>query len=176
MVRKRIPINVELARSRIASSSWRSKVVVDPDTSCHLWTGSLGSNGYGQVRLKMRLVKAHRVSWVADHGVDVPEELELDLLCRVRSCVNPSHLEAVTRKTNLLRGEGIGAKCARKTHCVRGHLIPETRGTCSECTRERDVLVSRACRHLGLTHPQYARAYGKARATAEAILRDAGLL
>lgn len=34
----------------------------------------------------------------------IPVGLDLDHLCRVRSCVNPDHLEPVTRAENLRRG------------------------------------------------------------------------
>jgi len=63
---------------------------------------------------------AHRISYELLKG-DIPEGLDLDHLCRNRGCVNPDHLEPVTRKENLLRGNTIPAKHARKTHCPQGH-------------------------------------------------------
>ncbi len=45
----------------------------------------------------------------------IPEGLEIDHLCRVRNCINPEHLEAVTQRENFLRGIAV------KTHCKRGH-------------------------------------------------------
>lgn len=44
----------------------------------------------------------------------VPAELQLDHLCRVTSCVNPMHLESVTRSENLKRGIGIGGRRANQ--------------------------------------------------------------
>lgn len=55
----------------------------------------------------------------------VPNGLELDHLCRVRHCVNPNHLEPVTRKENVLRGAGISAQNSRKVYCKRGHKFTE---------------------------------------------------
>ncbi|MGI9502698.1 MAG: HNH endonuclease [Geminicoccaceae bacterium] len=87
---------------------------------------------------------AHRVSYEALVSA-IPEGLELDHLCRVRCCVNPIHLEPVTTRTNNLRGNGIAAMNALKTHCPRGHpysgehLYVCSRGHrhCRTCGRER---------------------------------------
>lgn len=51
--------------------------------------------------------------------------LEIDHLCRNRKCVNPLHLEAVTRKTNVLRGVSPSAKNAVKTTCAKGHMFDD---------------------------------------------------
>lgn len=53
----------------------------------------------------------------------VPNGLELDHLCRVRNCVNPSHLEPITHRENVLRGKTIAAARAAQTHCVNGHPL-----------------------------------------------------
>ena len=50
----------------------------------------------------------------------MPRGLELDHLCRVRSCVNPEHLEPVTHKVNMQRGPRLMREMT-KTHCLRGH-------------------------------------------------------
>jgi hypothetical protein len=49
------------------------------------------------------MVIAHRLSYEWLVG-PVPEGMELDHLCRVRHCVNPSHLEVVTHSVNVIRG------------------------------------------------------------------------
>jgi hypothetical protein len=113
---------------------------------CWVWTAGL-SHSYGSFGVGARKqVPAHKWAYEQEHG-PVPEGLELDHLCRNHACVNPSHLEAVTHQENLLRGEGISARCARKTHCLRGHPFEEantyrtTKGTrgCRTCKRERDA-------------------------------------
>jgi len=92
---------------------------------CWLWTAGLNGNGYGQfhdAKPPTESTLAHRRSYTRLVG-PVPEGLELDHLCRVRHCVNPSHLEPVTGRTNKLRGNGYGARAARKTHCPQGHRL-----------------------------------------------------
>lgn len=81
---------------------------VDPATGCWVWAKHVRPNGYGQVGPSRRAVHsgsalAHRVYYEAEVG-PVPAGLELDHLCQRRSCVNPAHLEAVTRSENMLRG------------------------------------------------------------------------
>jgi hypothetical protein len=94
---------------------------IDFTASCWLWTGSFDSGGYGRLRIGQRKYSlAHRFSYQLFVG-PVPEGLHLDHLCRVRSYVNPEHLEPVTRKENILRGMGAAAANARKTHCPAGH-------------------------------------------------------
>jgi hypothetical protein len=55
-----------------------------------------------------------------------------------------SHLEPVTQRENLLRGETIVATCAEKTHCDRGHefdllntyWLPSGARNCRMCRRD----------------------------------------
>lgn len=108
---------------------------------CWEWTGARAGTGYGSIRQYNRARPAHIVSWEYANG-SVPEGRELDHLCRVRHCVNPSHLEPVTRLTNVRRGRGHGSE----THCPKGHSYDDayTYTTasgvirqCRTCRRER---------------------------------------
>lgn len=97
---------------------------VNRTDSCWLWTGSL-SNGYGNCRFRGRTRGAHQVAYELRVG-PVPDGLQLDHLCRVRACVNPAHLEAVTQQVNIFRGASPVAANAAKTHCANGHeFTPE---------------------------------------------------
>ena len=119
---------------------------------CWQWTGVTTRLGYGSVSVDGITKSAHRVVYEALVG-PVPPECGLDHLCRNRSCVNPDHLEPTTHRENVLRGEGIAAKNARKTHCIVGHpftgdnLIIRGNGRqCRECGRKRSREYMRALR------------------------------
>lgn len=100
------------------------KVSPEPNSGCWLWTASLDSHGYGQIMTPDQKPKrAHRVLYQCVKG-DVAANLDLDHLCRNRGCVNPDHLEPVTRSVNLRRGIGprkTKERFAQKTGCMNGH-------------------------------------------------------
>lgn len=88
---------------------------------CWIWTASRTSSGYGQLACRPGPPqRAHRIAYVLIVG-PIPEGLELDHVCRVRACVNPAHLEPVTNIENIMRGESVPARNARKTECAHGH-------------------------------------------------------
>jgi HNH endonuclease len=90
---------------------------------CWLWTGAL-VDGYGAIygALEGGTKKAHRVTYELSVG-PIPPGLQLDHLCRVRHCVRPSHLEPVTQRENIYRGQAPPSINASKTHCDHGHLL-----------------------------------------------------
>lgn len=107
---------------------------------CWEWTGYVMSpetpgKGHGRVRVDGRKVLVHR--WVWEHLVGpIPAHLELDHLCRNNRCCNPDHLEPVTHRVNVLRGNAPAAHHARQTHCGQGHeFTPENTKTDSRGNR-----------------------------------------
>jgi len=83
------------------------------------------TKGYGQYRhTPQRQGTAHVAAFEALTGT-VPEDSQLDHLCRNRACCNPAHLEAVTCKQNLMRGLTRAAANSAKTHCWRGHTLAD---------------------------------------------------
>lgn len=98
---------------------------VNKTDTCWLWTGRLNKPapmGYGRLSIKGNEIIAHHVSYILAKG-DIPEGKEIDHLCRVRQCVRPDHLEAVTGKENKRRGFSPLAINSRKTHCPRKHPL-----------------------------------------------------
>lgn len=93
---------------------------------CWEWTGTITCLGYGQFYTGKKKVSAHILSWSLATQREVPIGFELDHTCRNRGCVNPEHLEVVTHRENVLRGESLMSRNAAKTHCKRGHLLDET--------------------------------------------------
>lgn len=102
---------------------------VDKSGDCWIWKANDKTSRYGRFETRgqhgRRKVAAHRIAWELLRGL-VPDGMELDHLCRNTRCVNPDHLEPVTHRVNVLRGEGICARRLRRTHCPHGHeLTPE---------------------------------------------------
>lgn len=87
-----------------AERFWR-KVTGGDVTDCWEWQGYVMPNGYGQFGASRgRIVLAHR--WSYEYMRDtIPAGLDIDHLCANRRCVNPWHLEPVTRTVNLARQE-----------------------------------------------------------------------
>ncbi|MFF7795635.1 HNH endonuclease [Streptomyces sp. NPDC007991] len=128
------------------------------DAGCWIYTGHLDRYGYGRISYEGKSREAYRIAY--EHSVGpVPAGMELDHLCRVRQCVNPNHLEAVSPATNKLRSNSFGGVNARKTACVHGHpYTSENTGYqnngkyryCKEC-RRRTNRSNRQRRQKGQT-------------------------
>lgn len=91
-------------------------------TPCWISNRSPQPNGYTKIGINNRTMLTHRVAYEAWHG-PIPAGLVIDHLCRNRKCCNPDHLEPVTTRENLLRGETLTASEAMQTHCIHGHAL-----------------------------------------------------
>ena len=111
---------------------FEQKYIPEPNSGCWLWTACVNRLGYGTIGVGSRsdgslrtAVPAHRVGYELYRG-SIPDGLTIDHLCRVRCCVNPDHLEAVSQGVNTLRGRSASSLNAAKTHCPRGHEFNES--------------------------------------------------
>ena len=111
-----------LARSTPEERFW-AKVYLPPCADdCWLWIAGKNERGYGTfMPPRTRHGYAHRYSYELTHGA-IPAGLDLDHTCRTHSCVNPSHLRAVTTRINCIENsDSPSALNAQRTHCIRGH-------------------------------------------------------
>jgi hypothetical protein len=104
------------------------------DLGCWTWTGPLAPNGYGQINAWNKRWLVHRLAHTVMVGT-IPDGYQVDHLCRVRNCINPEHLEAVTQAENLRR------QGAAVEKCPRGHAYTD-----SNTYRAPSSPSSRRCR------------------------------
>jgi len=107
---------------------------------------SLDRDGYGRYKPAERqgISRAHQFAYIEWIG-PIPVGLVVDHLCRNRACCNPAHLEPVTNRENLMRGDTAAARLAAQTHCIHGHefskdntyIKPEGTRACKACLRRR---------------------------------------
>ena len=112
---------------------------------CWQWLGFHDKDGYGRLHYKGIFTGAHRVAYEEVFG-QIPTGMEPDHLCRNRGCPNPNHLEPVTTRVNIMRGQGHAPRNAAKTHCTPGghpfsgdnlYVQPDGKRVCRQCKRDR---------------------------------------
>lgn len=139
-----------------------SKVDKRGPDECWPWIGGMGTHGYGVLYWKGRVEPGHRVS-MDIHGVEMPEGMFVDHICRNRPCVNPAHLRVVTPTVNgLENNSNPWAKNKGKTHCKHGHEFteestrwtrhPGSRFLCRNCKicGAMDAKANKRAKELGL--------------------------
>lgn len=130
-------------------------ILIEPFTNCWIWTGALYPGGYGAMgrgRSTEGIMRVHRFAYEFFRGPITPG-LEPDHLCRVRCCANPWHLELVTRRENILRGNHPTAIRFRTGLCKYGHSMADAydygRGrTCRTCCLLRYKSAERHTRYV----------------------------
>ena len=118
------------------------------DDGCWLWTGLVSAGGYGKTAIRRKTLAAPRVFYAHFTG-QIPDSHVIVQTCRNRRCVNPEHLEAVTPGARTLRGNSMAAINARKTVCLRGHvlvganlqILPDGRRQCITCRNLRSRIL-----------------------------------
>jgi hypothetical protein len=121
-------------------------VVIQPG-DCWLWSGHVSSTGYGYFRYETSYhahIAAHRL-----FKGPIPEGYHIDHLCRVRHCVNPDHLEAVTPSQNQLRRPWKACDRLHPLEPARPGIRYDGRVECYECQRAREQARREARRAAG---------------------------
>lgn len=141
--------------SQAGTAAYFQERIAVRESGCVEWTGTLSDDGYGRMlvgyKAHGRPIRRYAHVWSFEMWVGpVPPGLELDHLCRNRACVNPAHLEPVTRMVNVHRGVLPALMRTRALHptrpllafCARGHEMAganvgrnEKRRWCRECKR-----------------------------------------
>lgn len=158
------------AAAAVFSERFQSKI--NRTDECWLWTAAISTGGYGvfMVRKGESMKYAHRLAHSAYTETDIPAGQVSDHLCRVRSCVNPEHIEIVSQSANLRRG----LNGRLKTTCAAGHpwiehrvTRPDGKSRCALCARARNAAVtaavSRAASSLGMAEKEFRSKYGRSK-------------
>lgn len=118
--------------NRYLSAEVRFWMKVEKTEGCWHWRGAFRRGKYGMFCNQARLLLPHRFAYELCVG-PIPDGLTIDHLCGNKLCVNPAHLEPVTRGENARR-YGLGL-----TACAQGH-------TYDEANTYRDRYGYRSCR------------------------------
>jgi hypothetical protein len=108
-------MTAHLAKTATFQDRLFNRLVIQP-SGCVEWTGAK-FQGYGRIKRGAQSVLTHRAMYELMEG-SIPDDLELDHLCRNPACANVAHLEPVSHAINMARGVR-----AAKTHCLRGHPL-----------------------------------------------------
>jgi len=121
---------------------------------CIIWTGCLNSRRYGQIYVKdkgMQLI--HRVAYKLHYGeLSLPDDVQLDHLCRTTQCFNPGHLEAVNQSINMKRAYRDNPRL-KLTHCRKGHLYTDT-----------NIILNHGCRQCRICYNKWQMGYRQKKA------------
>jgi len=90
-----------------------------PENGCMIWTGAKGSGGYGKFGNGSQVVKAIRWIYERLRG-PIPQGHHLHHLCRRADCVNPDHVQPLTRQNHAALGP-FNPWQRHLTHCKHGH-------------------------------------------------------
>ncbi len=130
---------IEPVRERLARFS-----IPEPNSGCVLWLGDT-NKGYGVLWDGKKRLYAHRLAYEVAIG-PIPDGLDVDHLCSTTACLNPEHLDPVTRSENSRRR---WVRYRAKGICKNGHLRTEgnltSNGRCLTCRRkaQRDYVERR---------------------------------
>lgn len=138
------------------------QVSPEPNTGCWLWVG-LSCGEYGYVRVGSRRVPAHRAAYEATHGPIHPLKV-VDHLCGEKLCINPAHLEEVTRSENVRRGQPQGGNGRGRFKALRQGKTNRTLMQPIRLTKDEKELLEEAATMEGVGVSTWLRLLGLAAA------------
>lgn len=100
-------------RGPLQERFWRS---VNKTATCWVWTRSVNTWGYGQIRNeKGTYTTAHRISWRLHRG-EIPEGQAVLHTCDNTRCVRPDHLFLGSQADNMRDKVGKGRQAKGERH------------------------------------------------------------
>ncbi len=138
---------------------WTHVDCSDGPGACWLWAGHVGENGYGITRVKGKQYKAHRVSYLIEHGRIDNDRFVLHR-CDFRACVNPEHLFLGTPKDN----SQDAVKKGRNTK-LYGERNGKAKLTRQKVRAIKRLLADKADGRCDLRQYEIARRFGVSEAT-----------
>ena len=133
-------------KKELTTRFWEKVSGLDNPDGCWTWIAYKNCWGYGKFEVDGEATSAHRLAYQLCIG-PIPDDLEVDHLCRNPACVNPAHLELVPHAENVRRGDNWSKGWERYvTHCPQGHeytpdnLVKQglsNKRKCKTCHRER---------------------------------------
>ena len=129
-------------------------------SGCWQWIGAKTPQGYGSFWTGKFNSLAHRVAWKLMVGL-IPDNMTIDHLCRNKLCINPNHLEVVTLRENILRGDNACSNNYKKTHCSKGH--PLVAGIRPQKTEHRGcpICIKEKSQEWKINHRKHLHEYDK---------------
>lgn len=89
----------EVAARKLATKEQLFLTKAIKSEGCWGWSGTLSPTGYTTLNAERKKWFGHRVSFEMHIG-PIPDGFDIDHKCHNKSCTNPDHLQAVSRKEN----------------------------------------------------------------------------
>lgn len=113
-------------------------------TPCWVWRGYVGAHGYGCTGTDL----AHRYFYRKYVG-PIPKGLVRHHACNLKTCVNPDHLEPISKRENSLRAGGSVRTGTTNTAATRATYFQEDRGYLTRCWIWQGRIDYTGCSRLG---------------------------
>ena len=131
------------------------------ESECWLWMGSMGSGGYGQVRVSKRLLRTHRVAWELTNG-SIPDGKVVCHRCDNPRCCNPHHLFLGSQQENVADMISKGRN-ASTIEIIKNSTHARAKGeqnSQAKLTEDEVIRIRRRWTQGGITKKELASQFG----------------